>query len=415
VQALATEFGNSFLFFSIVLLLGMIFWPINLYLRDKKKPDAEIIANSRHIKGFIALIAAANEEIGIEAAVRSLRRDRHIEFATVIVNNSKDHTMAILRNLQQEFADDWLIAVEMKNNKYKKAGALNHGYALIKDALSKRGQNPTDYALLSLDADTIISRNTCGKILETFSRDERAAGVCVFCAPQDINTLKHGAKPKLSERILHAYQEVEYSMAFTTRYAQNPYVKVLPGACCAYRIGVLEYVEESFGAIWKLSDLAEDADLTRKVQELGFTTPTCGAIAFTDIPLDFKALYRQRIRWYSGAMVMLRRQLRKRFSWRDLCELITICIQPLFIPVTVAIIAILATQPSLAVWFGIPFFVTLSFNATRYIARRRRIPTSPLGYIIAFSPILMMPYGLWEGVIWVHSIIRSYSKREQRW
>jgi cellulose synthase/poly-beta-1,6-N-acetylglucosamine synthase-like glycosyltransferase/peptidoglycan/xylan/chitin deacetylase (PgdA/CDA1 family)/spore germination protein YaaH len=239
--------------------------------RSRRKPTPE----PSWQPSVAVVIPAYNEEKVVLQTVRSLLACQHPEAFTIIVvdDGSTDDTRKVLL---EAFADEPLVTIESIPNSGKPA-ALNHGIGLTKADI-----------VVTLDADTVFARDTIIRLAAWFA-DPRVGAVA--------------GNAKVGNRVnfLTRCQALEYITSQNLdRRALTILgsVTVVPGAVGAWRREVLERAGGFSG-----ETLAEDADLTIRVQRMGYSVAYDDrAIGLTEAPDTWRGFLRQRFRWMFGTL-----------------------------------------------------------------------------------------------------------------
>lgn len=240
-----------------------------------------------------ALIPAYNSADCIADTIANLRgQTRPPDRIIVVPNNCTDGTADVARACGA-------IVIEMRDNKYKKAGALNFGLEKI---LPNMGPNDL---LLMQDDDTTMERDFIRQaMIRLTARRNRA----------------HAVGPVFYGRpgggILGAVQRNEYIRFADSALARKGRdVIVLSGTAAMFRADTLQAVAEAMtsgrfdgeGYVYNIHSQTEDHYLTLVLHKLGFRTmapPECRVV--TDVMETPRALWRQRIRWQHGTVDDLR-------------------------------------------------------------------------------------------------------------
>lgn len=221
------------------------------------------------------VVPAYNEEKVVLQTVRSLLSCRHpAAFEIIVVDDgSTDSTSRVLR---EALSGEPLVTIVRQENAGKPA-ALNHGIALT-----------TADIVITLDADTVFARDTIVRLAGWFA-DPRVGAVA--------------GNAKVGNRVnfLTRCQALEYVVSQNLdRRALTVIdsVTVVPGAVGAWR---REAVERAGG--FSDETLAEDADLTLKVERLGYRVAYDDlAVGLTEAPDTLRGFIRQRFRWMFGTL-----------------------------------------------------------------------------------------------------------------
>lgn len=244
----------------------------------------------REAARVVALVPAHNEADCIEATLAGLAGQTVRPTRVVVVaDNCTDDTaeLAVAAGAS---------VVETVGNSYKKAGALNQALARILPEL-----RPHDYVLI-LDADTLMVPDFVEVALSAALRDPLIGAV---------GGIFHGER---AGSVLEQAQCNEYA-----RYAREidrvQRVMVLTGTAALIRVEALRDVASHrgtslpgrFGDFYDRTALTEDMELTLalKTRRWLLLSPTqCRTV--TELMPNRRALHRQRVRWYRGALDNLR-------------------------------------------------------------------------------------------------------------
>ncbi|HEX7820151.1 MAG TPA: glycosyltransferase [Sphingobium sp.] len=230
------------------------------------------------VPGFVSvLIPAFNEEKVIEASVRHVLASKGPRIEVIVIDDgSSDRTSAIV---SRAFAIDPRVTLLTIENGGK-ARALNRGLRIARGDI-----------VIALDADTQFEPDTIQNLTRWFA-DPRIGAVA--------GNAKIGNRINLVTR----WQAVEYVTAQgLERRALSALdaITVVPGAVGAWRRAALDEVGG-----YPADTLAEDQDLTIAVQRAGWKVACdVDAIAWTEAPESFRALFRQRYRWAFGTLQCL--------------------------------------------------------------------------------------------------------------
>lgn len=240
-------------------------------IRDRRRPDPT--AGSHF--SVAVVVPAYNEEKVVVQTVQSLLSCQHPEHFEIIVvdDGSTDDTARVL---QETFSKQPLVTVVSKANAGKPA-ALNHGIAMT-----------TADIVVTLDADTVFARDTIERLTSWF-------------VDPKVGAVAGNAKVGNRDNFLTRCQALEYVTSQNLdRRALTVIdsVTVVPGAVGAWRRDMLEQLGG-----FADDTLAEDADLTIKVERMGYTVAYDDlAIGLTEAPDTFRGFLRQRFRWMFGTL-----------------------------------------------------------------------------------------------------------------
>lgn len=218
------------------------------------------------------VVPAYNEEVGIEAAVRSILATEHRHIEVVVVDDgSTDRTAEIV-----EAIDDGRLKLVRKQNGGK-AAALNVGIA-----------NSSGEVVVMVDGDTMFEPGTITFLVRRM-------------ADRSVGAVSGNTKVGNREGLLGLWQHIEYVIGFNLdrrMYEVLRCMPTVPGAIGAFRREALMEV-----GLVSTDTLAEDTDLTMAILRAGWKVLyEQDAIAWTEAPGSLRGLWRQRYRWSYGTM-----------------------------------------------------------------------------------------------------------------
>ena len=238
----------------------------------------------------VAIIPARNEQHGIAATLESIgRQTRPPDRVIVVANNCTDLTADVARDHGAE-------VLEMEENKHMKAGALNH--ALDRVVPSLRGRD----CVLVMDADTTLSPNLVEECLQTLADNVRAGAVSSIFTGRE------------SKSLLGRLQLMEYWRYKRQIHRNGNRAFVLSGTASIFRVRALDGVKRARdrgmlpfggGGYYDVEGRTEDNEITLALLAIGFDCPVAETTSVTDVMETPGMLYKQRERWYNGAMVNL--------------------------------------------------------------------------------------------------------------
>ena len=256
----------------ITLLAG-----VHLFISKREKPASPALIPAA------AIIPAYNEEKVIVKTVNALLESNYPGFHVFVVDDgSSDNTLAVV---QKTFCGDSRVTVLSQKNSGK-SEALNNGIRAADGA----------EVVICMDADTLISPDSVSMLVRHFA-DPRVGAVA------------GNAKVGNCVNRLTRWQALEYitSQNLDRRaFCVIGSTTVVPGAIGAWRRDLLM----KLGGFPK-GTLAEDADLTLRIQESGKKVLyESKAMAYTEAPETVKGFLRQRFRWTFGTLQVLWRHRR---------------------------------------------------------------------------------------------------------
>lgn len=253
-------------------------------------------------------------------------------------DGSTDTTLAVLQDCALEWPQ--LRVISQVNS--GKSSALNNA---VNQA------SPASTVIVTIDADTLVREDTVRILARHF-----AVGFGV----SNLGAVAGHVKVGNRRNVITAWQSLEYiSGICVTRMAESMMnaIWIVPGACSAWaRAALME-----MGG-FPDDTMAEDADATLTLQELGYTVAQdTTAVADTEAPETVKALAKQRKRWTYGNMQALwkhRAMLgRPRYGLLGMVSLpyamLSLLVPLIFLPIAVISLAINIGQGN---WRSIALF-----------------------------------------------------------
>jgi len=232
---------------------------------------------------FVTILAPGkNEGKHIYNLLRSLKEQSYRNFEVIIVDDgSDDDTPLICEDLRKAGYIDRFIRTEVRGGK---ASAANLGLRFA------RGRY-----VVHLDADTTLDRHAVENILLPFysGKGVRAVGGVVKVR-------------NAGDTICTSMQALEYLKTIQV------------GRMVTNTLGILHIISGAFGAFdreclmkvggWDIGP-GLDGDITQKFRKAGYRISFAeNAVAMTNVPTKWRALYRQRLRWGKS---LVRFRLRK--------------------------------------------------------------------------------------------------------
>ncbi len=269
-----------------MLILGYLFWCLFVFIgvvwimvMIKNKGNICMSKKSmrlqKRLPSVSVIIPAHNEEKCISKTIKSiLSLDYPRRLLEVIVVNdcSKDKTKKIAKGFSKKGL------IRLISNKVNKG----KGYSLNRGIAASRGD-----LVVCMDADSTVKRNALKKMVPHFRNPDIAA---VTPALKIINT-----KNKLEKM---QYIEYIFNVFFRKMLGFLDAIHVTPGAFSIYRKSVLQEIGG-----FDEHNLTEDMDIALRIHKAGYRIENeLGAVSFTECPSKWGQLYKQRMRWYRGAM-----------------------------------------------------------------------------------------------------------------
>ncbi|MDO8511208.1 MAG: glycosyltransferase [Nanoarchaeota archaeon] len=267
-------FLDVVLFVTYFLLLFLsIFWLLVLFSPEEKKKEVKITGK---FPLFSVIVPAHNEQRSIEATLQSLvdldyPKDK-IEII-VVPNACTDRTTEIVEQFIARHPSQKITIVTQEVP--SKGKAMNNGLAVAKGEF-----------FACLDADSFVSSNALQVMLPLFE-DENIAAVCPMI------------KVKNPKSVLEKVQWYEYIINMFHRFlnAKLNCLHVTPGPFSVYRTEVIRKIGG-----FDEQTITEDLEIAVRLQKHQYRIlHTFDVIVETIAPSSWKALFRQRVRWYKGA------------------------------------------------------------------------------------------------------------------
>jgi len=259
-------------YFIVVFLLTLIKNKKELYNspgmdKSSKLPKVSII------------ISAYNEQEKISDTIESLKSIDYPKdlYEMIIVNDgSKDKTRDIIARYEDKKN---IIFIDNTKNKGK-AACLNQGIAIAKGAY-----------VACMDADSVVPKNILKKTIPYFKNKEIGA-VTVSVEVKHVNNF------------LQKIIQLEYILGlslFLKVFSYLNCIHVTPGPFSIYRKELLEKING-----FDVNNITEDLEIAYRIHKSGYKIANCmNTTVRTITPHNFKLLYRQRRRWYTGALTTL--------------------------------------------------------------------------------------------------------------
>jgi len=222
------------------------------------------------------IIPAYNEEDSIKHTIRSvLELDYPKEKLELIVVNdgSTDNTKKVAAAILAEFPDHNTTLLN-KKNEGSKASALNAALKVAKGEF-----------VACVDADSMVDKDALKYIIPHFSDPKNGAVISVI-------------KVNNPQNFYEKMQRIEYILGVLTRKLMSAIgtLAMTPGVLSVYRADVLRKIGE-----FEVKNMTEDFEIALRLKAAGYNIKLeTRSITYTNVPNNFKQLWRQRIRWFRG-------------------------------------------------------------------------------------------------------------------
>lgn len=295
------------------------YFGLRTYVKECQYGDYRRYYESENMIPISLIAPAYNEENMIVDNVKSLLALDFPEYEVIVVNDgSTDKTLDLLLSEFALVKTDEPVKLSLRtapikamyrSSKYPNLVVVDKENGRKADALNA-GINVSSYPVfVSIDADSILEKDSLIKIIMPFVKDHTVIGVggiVRIANPKDISSGRI-EQVTLNKKPLVALQVVEYLRAFLTgRIGFNnlDILLIISGAFGAFRkdavIEVGGYTRDTIGEdmelVVKLHERLAPQKRPYKIQFL--SDPVC----WTEAPEKFKAFLKQRRRWHIGLM-----------------------------------------------------------------------------------------------------------------
>lgn len=258
------------------LMIGSSIFMAAFYLSvHQLKEDEEIEYDLDEEPSVAIFMPAYNEEDVVERAIKSALELDYENYEIILVDDgSTDSTLEEARKFSEH---EKLTIIEQGENRGK-AAALN-------TALEN---TDADYGVVQ-DADSSISPDTLKKALAKMESDSNLGGVIASIMPLRTNTF------------VRKLQVVEYRMTnfYRSLMSHIDTLDVTPGAFSIYRVSDLKEVGG-----FDEGNLTEDLEMAWRLRRHGRSiSMVYDKKADTELPMNMRELFNQRVRWARGFMM----------------------------------------------------------------------------------------------------------------
>ncbi len=256
-------------FIALIPGFNYVFSFVSLLFKKKENKSC-----SKKEEDVTILIPAYNAKKSIKDTLESIRKQKYSGkiYINIIDDGSTDGTLALLKTTELNPNTN---IIEMPHK--GKAAALNEGLKNVK----------TDY-VITIDSDTILHALAIRKIMHKLTNSNQKTAATAGCL-----FVKNAKKSFITK-----LQEWDYTLGiFGVKLLQGNYntTLVAQGAFSAYKTKLLKEIGG-----WQ-NCVGEDIVLTWQLLSKGYETNFAkNAIAFTEVPENFRDLGKQRKRWARG-------------------------------------------------------------------------------------------------------------------
>ena len=374
----------------------------------------------------VAIVPAYNEEKFIARTIKSLYDQTYpLRYIWVIVNNCTDGTLEICQELQKVYGKKWLRICDVPENKELKAGAMNVGFNLV------NADSKIDY-VLGMDSDTLLEERIIETAMMQFKLEPDTGGICAAYRTLKLDQIIPDQKPTWSQKLLWYWQNIEFSLANAWRVENYKNARVLPGVASVFRVKALRdvmkiNVRRGFGkCVWYPRCQVEDYLLTLDLKECkrrgggrgrGWAVKSSiDMVAWSDVPISFGGLWRQRERWYSGTVDVIRPRLFKKHSRYEVFSIGLLPINLVFRLLLIAgYISVLMSNHDISL--VTPFLVLPVATIIMQLVRLRKYGDN-LNVAQVLMTISLIPneiYSAWKEAMYMYSIWVSFRHPNREW
>ncbi|MCG1035179.1 glycosyltransferase [Polaribacter sargassicola] len=279
---LNNSFGYIFFMVAAVLFVfGSLTFIYDVYLYFKYKPIKSV--SDKELPTITVIVPAYNEGKQVWATLKSLAKSDYPKEKLQLLSiddGSKDDTWYWMKEAKRILGKQVTIMQQPKN--MGKRHALYRGFHI-----------GTGEVFVTVDSDSIVNEDTLRNLVSPLVTDKKCGAVA-----GNIQVLNN--KKALLPKMLN----VSFVMSFEfKRSAESTLNSVLctPGALAAYKATAVfaclpEWIDQKF--MGKASDIGEDRALTNMILKQGYSVLfQRNAFAYTNVPEDYKGLYKMFIRW----------------------------------------------------------------------------------------------------------------------
>ncbi|MEU6766145.1 bifunctional polysaccharide deacetylase/glycosyltransferase family 2 protein [Streptomyces sp. NPDC046853] len=252
------------------MLLFMLFARLHVRRLHRYRPGAPRLREVRD--PVTVLVPAYNEEAGIASTVHSLLASTHPHFQIIVIDDGSTDTTA---DIAEDIDDPRVTVIRQPNG--GKPSALNTGLAHARHDI-----------VVMVDADTIFEPEALARLVQPLAHPA-------------VGAVSGNTKVGNRRRLLGKWQHLEYVLGFNLDRRMFEILECMPtvpGAIGAFR-------RDALMGVGGVSDetLAEDTDLTMALWRAGWRVVyEESAVAWTEVPVSIRQLWRQRYRWCYGTL-----------------------------------------------------------------------------------------------------------------
>lgn len=339
------------------------------------------------------LIPAYNEEGYVNRTIESALETDYPEAKKEIIvidDGSTDNTYYEAKQYESEGVK----VLQKKNG--GKYSALNYGLYFA-----------TGEIIFTVDADSLIARKAIKRLVSRFQQEKGVGGVA-----GSVKVLNRGT-------FLTNCQAMEYILGINIFRRALDFlgsVTVVPGCLGAFKKQVLERI-----GFYDPNTLTEDFDTTVKVLKLGKAIKaSSGGRAYTEVPVTWRDLYNQRLRWYRGNLMTVFKHKNalfdSSFGFLNKIAFPFFLFSMIFIPFArILVLASLVIGILSGIWFEL-FTLFLFFLILQSLISLIGIQMEGEDIkLVAFAPFLMIGYNHFLDFITLKSLFDVLFSERLQW
>ena len=363
--------------------------------------EAEPTPELRPTSQVIVLVPAHNEEEAIEETLESLyRQTRPVDRIIVVCDNCTDRTEEIVEALECDL-------FRSKNNKQKKAGALNQALEPLYATLSDEDM------VLVMDADSILDERFVEEACKVLVSEPQVGAVSAAY----IGKKKPGFLPMM--------QRIEYAHERRRVARRKARVSCLSGTAALFTMGALRHLLRERGKAvpgrtekpeaYLSVSLTEDFEITLALKTIGYkplSTKQC--ISHTDVMPTVSMLWSQRLRWQRGTLETLRLYGLGKTTWRLYLTQVYTYAMSLATPLMIALWTISVFALHSGLQFSMWILLLLPLSAIEQFIATLRLREWKAS-LTATTILTLWMYDNMKSVIYWHALIKLLRRTEFEW
>lgn len=369
-----------------------VFWFVMLAAIYQTVTTRDEFASISEYPAITVLVPAYNEEGYVGRTITGLLEASYPDDKKRIIVVDDGSTDGTYAEAQQYESETVTVVTKENGGKYS---ALNYGLLFADTEI-----------IVTVDADSIIGGNALRDIVAPLEADP------------EIGAVASNVRIFNRESLVEKCQTLEYIFGINTYrrvFDHFGAVSVVPGCLGAYRRSVLDEIHG-----YDPETLTEDFDTTLKVLKQGYKIRFSDAVVYTEAPDTWRDLYKQRLRWYRGNIMTVRKHLAGAVNpdnqYLQRIHLPRTLVTMVFIPfaswVILGVIAYIALTGSLMTVLILFVLFTSIIVCSNILAIR--IEGDSLWYAL-YSPLFVIGYKHFHDVIMLKSIIDVLRDRETTW